>query len=128
MPREHADAILARTHQALTVTFASSNTPPAVLLRLRTWALQCLLLKTTLDSNSFWSQATYYLTSYAMAKVFSRLVFNCLFLELIFSELGNEIIMSGQEVIQGGSNKNKLCIEQYAIQIQKIELIIKVRQ
>ena len=64
MPREHADAMLARAHRALAVTFASSNTPPAVLLRLRTWALRCLLLKTTLDSDSFWSQATNYLASY----------------------------------------------------------------
>ena len=68
-----------------------------------------------------------------MAKVFSRLVVNFSFLKLIFSELqhqsaelGNEI-MSGQEVIQGGLNK-KQAMHQYAIQIHKIDLIIKVMQ
>ena len=62
--QEHADVVLARAHRALAVTFTSSNTPPAVLFRFRTWALQCLLCKTSLNPDSFWSQATNYLASH----------------------------------------------------------------
>jgi separase len=64
LPREHADAVLTRAHRALAVAFTSSNAPPAVLFRLRTWALRCLLCKTTLDSGMFWTQATNYLVSH----------------------------------------------------------------
>lgn len=68
LPRENADALLARAHRVLAVTL-SSDYPPGILFRLRTWALRCLLLKGTLDPDSFWSQATSYLASHGKSVI-----------------------------------------------------------
>ncbi|KAF8483120.1 hypothetical protein JB92DRAFT_1654008 [Gautieria morchelliformis] len=69
LTREHADTVLTRAHRALAVAFTSSNALPAVLFRLRTWALRCLLCKTTLDSDMFWTHATNYLALYSKSAI-----------------------------------------------------------
>ena len=69
LSKEHADMVLARAHRTLTASFTSANTPPPVLFRFRTWTLRCLLCKTTLDPDSFWSQATNYLASHGRSVI-----------------------------------------------------------
>ena len=64
LPADTADTLMARAHRALAITFSSANTPPSVLLRLRVWALRCLLRKIKLDSDSFWAQATAYMAAH----------------------------------------------------------------
>ncbi|KAF8591367.1 hypothetical protein K439DRAFT_1627079 [Ramaria rubella] len=69
LPQEIADTILSRAHRILVTTFTTSNTPSAVLLRFRIWALRCILCKTALEPDTFWSQATNYLATYGKTAI-----------------------------------------------------------
>lgn len=65
LPDQHCSALMTSTFQA--VAKCNLDLTPAILFRLRSWGLQCLIRSSSLKEDAFWDQSGKYCAAYVKA-------------------------------------------------------------